>query len=81
MFGSDIDVGAAVSDPDPDEVVFRQTRAVFSAVSASTFETCDMCSLPLFAETGVKSAFVWDYFEQRIDGHFVLWRVFGVSLT
>lgn len=34
-----------------------------------------------FAETRVKSAFVWDYFQQQIDGHFVLWRVFAVSLT
>lgn len=81
MFGRDIDVGAAVLDPDPDEVVFSQARLVFSVVSASIFETCDMCSSLLFAETGVKSALVWDYFQQWIDGHFVLWRVFAVSLT
>lgn len=48
MFGRDIDVGAAVSDPDPDEVVFRQTHLLFSLVSASILETCDMDSLVPF---------------------------------
>lgn len=66
-----------VLDSDPDEAIFRQTHPVFSSI----FDTCVMCSLLLFAETGVKRASVWDYFQRRIDGHSALWRVFAVSLT